>query len=150
MGGRWPYICCFVGSYFQDLFNIARSILLQLPSSFFSIRFVSVQIVPDSCLEKIAFFLLNRSDVHITDHLSITVDGFDCGLKARSSRYHAWTIMDKVFAGDIAFLVNTPAQTEPLLHNMEQATGGIGLNLNANKTEFTYFNQIGDMVALWN
>ena len=28
MGGRWPYSCCFVGHYLQDLFNIARSILV--------------------------------------------------------------------------------------------------------------------------
>ena len=47
IGSRWPYNCCFVGSYFLDLFNIVRSILLQLPSSssLFSICFVSVQIV---------------------------------------------------------------------------------------------------------
>ena len=28
MGGKWPYSCCFVGCCFQDLFNIARSILV--------------------------------------------------------------------------------------------------------------------------
>ena len=28
MGGRWPYSCCFVGCCLQDLFNIARSILV--------------------------------------------------------------------------------------------------------------------------
>ena len=28
MGGRWPYSCCFVGYCLQDLFNIARSILV--------------------------------------------------------------------------------------------------------------------------
>ena len=28
MGGRWPYSCCLVGCCRQDLFNIARSILL--------------------------------------------------------------------------------------------------------------------------
>ena len=28
MGSRWPYSCCFVGGCFQDLFNIARSILV--------------------------------------------------------------------------------------------------------------------------
>ena len=45
MGGRWLYSCCFVGCYFQHLFNIARSILVQLPSSFFSIRLISIYIV---------------------------------------------------------------------------------------------------------
>ena len=28
MGGRWPYSWCFVGCCLQDLFNIARSILM--------------------------------------------------------------------------------------------------------------------------
>ena len=28
MGGRWPYNWCFVGCCFQDLFNIARNILV--------------------------------------------------------------------------------------------------------------------------
>ena len=28
MSGRWPYNCCFVGFCLQDLFNIARSILV--------------------------------------------------------------------------------------------------------------------------
>ena len=28
MGGRWPYICCFVGCCLQDLFSIAHSILV--------------------------------------------------------------------------------------------------------------------------
>ena len=46
MGGRWPYSWCFVGCCRQDLFNIARNILVKLPSSFFSSRFVSVQVVP--------------------------------------------------------------------------------------------------------
>ena len=45
MDDRWPYSCCFVGSCFQDLFNFARSILVQLLSVFFSIRSVSVHVV---------------------------------------------------------------------------------------------------------
>ena len=36
MSARWPYSSCFVWCCLQDLFNIARSILVQLPSSFFS------------------------------------------------------------------------------------------------------------------
>ena len=35
MRGRWPFSCCFVGCCFQDLYNMARSILVQLPSNFF-------------------------------------------------------------------------------------------------------------------
>ena len=30
MGGRWPYSCCFVGCYLQDLFNTARSSLIYI------------------------------------------------------------------------------------------------------------------------
>ena len=45
MGGWWPHSCCFGGCCFQELFNIARSILVQLLSSFFSIRFVSLHVV---------------------------------------------------------------------------------------------------------
>ena len=45
MEGRWLYSCCFVGCCFQDLFNIARSILVQFPSSFFSIYLISVYVV---------------------------------------------------------------------------------------------------------
>ena len=54
MGGRWPYIWCLVGCCRLDLFNIALSILVQLPSSFFS-RLVSVQVVhPYSNIDTIA------------------------------------------------------------------------------------------------
>ena len=42
-GGRWPYSWRLVGCCCQDLFNIARNILVSLPSSFFSNRLVSVQ-----------------------------------------------------------------------------------------------------------
>ena len=43
MDVRWPYSCCFVGCCLQDVFDIARSILVQ--SSFFSMRLVSIQVV---------------------------------------------------------------------------------------------------------
>ena len=45
MGGRWPYSWWLVGCCRQDLFNIARSFLVQLPSSFLSSHLVSVQVV---------------------------------------------------------------------------------------------------------
>ena len=48
MGGRWPYSCYFVGCCLQDLFKIARSILVYLLSSLFSIRLVSVHVVHPS------------------------------------------------------------------------------------------------------
>ena len=72
MGGRWPYSWCFVGCCRQDLFNIARSILLKLPSSFFSSRLVSVQVVhlyssinTTAAWKKLCFILSVRSDFHM-------------------------------------------------------------------------------------
>ena len=38
-----------------------------------------------------------------------------------------------------ALLTNTPAQAKSLLHRLEQAAGGIGFYVNANKTEFMCF-----------
>ena len=48
---------------------------------------------------------------------------------------------DADYADDLALLTNTPAQAESLLHNLKQAAGGIGLRVNANKTEYMYFKQ---------
>ena len=38
-------------------------------------------------------------------------------------------------------LANTPAQTEFLLHSLEQTASGISLYMNSNKTEFICFNK---------
>ena len=45
IGSRWPHSCYIMGCCFQDLFNTACSILMQLPSSCFSILLVSVHVV---------------------------------------------------------------------------------------------------------
>ena len=68
--------------------------------------------------------------------------------KARSKQYSAQTIMDVDYTDDIALLANTSTQAESLLHSLEQAAGGIGLLGNANKTEYTCFNQKGDISTL--
>ena len=66
MGGRWLYSCYFVGWCLQDLFNIARSILALLPSSFFTIRLVSFPVVHSysrdktRCLEETAFCFIGQ------------------------------------------------------------------------------------------
>ena len=65
--------------------------------------------------------------------------------KKRSRRYPAKTITD---ANDIAILANTPNQAETLLHSLEQAAAGIGLHVNAHKTEYMCFNQTGDISTL--
>ena len=46
-------------------------------------------------------------------------------------------------ADDIALLANTPNQAETLLHSLEQAAAGIGLHINAHKTEYMCFNKAG-------
>ena len=58
--------------------------------------------------------------------------------KARSRRYPAETIMDADYADNIALLANTLTKAESLLHNWEQAVGGISFHVNANKTEYVF------------
>ena len=68
--------------------------------------------------------------------------------KKRSRKYPAKTITDTDYADDIALLANTPNQAETLLHSLERAATGIGLHVNAHKTEFMCFNQKGDISTL--
>ena len=60
--------------------------------------------------------------------------------KKRRRRNPTKTITD---ADDIAILANTPDQVETLLHSLERAAAGIGLHVNAHKTEYMCFNQTG-------
>ena len=55
--------------------------------------------------------------------------------------YPAKTITDADYAGDIAILANTPNQAETLLHILERTTAGIGIHVNAHKTEYMSYNQ---------
>ena len=68
--------------------------------------------------------------------------------KKRSRRYPAKTITEADYADDIALLANTPNQAETLLHSLERAAAGIGLHVNAHKTEFMCFNQKGGISTL--
>ena len=68
--------------------------------------------------------------------------------KKRSRMYPAKTITDANYADDIAILANTPNQAETLLHSLERAAAGIGLLVNAHKTEYMCFNQAGDISTL--
>ena len=68
--------------------------------------------------------------------------------KERSRKYAAQTITDAEYANDIALLANTPAQAEILPHSLERADPGIGLYVNAHKTEYICFNQRGDISTL--
>ena len=56
--------------------------------------------------------------------------------------------MDTDYVDNIALLANTPAQAETLLDNLERAAAGIGLHVNAYKTEYMCFNQRGDISIL--
>ena len=73
----------------------------------------------------------------------IKENGFEL-TKKRSRRYPAKTITDTVNANDIAILANTLNQGETLLHSLEQTAAGIGLHVNAHKTEYMFYNQTGD------
>ena len=68
--------------------------------------------------------------------------------KERSRRYPAQTITNTDYADDIALLANTPAQAESLLHSLERTACGIGLHVNASKTEFICFYQRSNISAL--
>ena len=68
--------------------------------------------------------------------------------KKRSRRYPAKTITDADYADDTAIPANTPNQAETLLHSLKRAVAGIGLHVNAHKTEYMCFNQTGDISTL--
>ena len=69
-------------------------------------------------------------------------------LSSISIYYPTKTITNADSADDIALLANTPNQAETLLHSLEQATAGIGLHINALKTEYMCYNQTGDISTL--
>ena len=77
----------------------------------------------------------------------IQENGFEL-TKIRSRRYSAKTIIDADYADDIAILANAHAQAETLLHSLKQTTGGIGLHVNAQKTEYMCLNQTSDISTL--
>ena len=62
---------------------------------------------------------------------------------ARSRWYPTETMTDADYTDDQMLLANTPAQAESLLYSLEQASGGIGLYVNAYKTEFMGFKKEG-------
>ena len=68
--------------------------------------------------------------------------------KKRSRRYPAQTITDVDYADDIVLMAKAPAQAETLLHSLERAAAGTGLYVNARITEYTWFNQTGDISTL--
>ena len=74
-------------------------------------------------------------------------NGFNLA-KERSWRSPAQTITYADYTDDIALLANTHDQAESLLQGPERAAAGIGLNVNAHKTEYICFNQRSDISSL--
>ena len=92
-------------------------------------------------------FIISLDDVLRISIDKIRENGFEL-TKKRSRRYPAKTITDADYADDIAILANTPNQAETLLHSLEWVVAGIGLHVNAHKTEYMCFNQTGDISTL--
>ena len=94
------------------------------------------------------YFLIIYLDYVLGTSLDkIKENGFKLTNK-RSRRYPAKTIINADNADDIALLANAPTQAETLLYSLEQAVAGIGLHVNAHKTEYMCFNQTGDIYTL--
>ena len=78
----------------------------------------------------------------------IKENGFEL-TKKRSRRYPAKTIADADCPDYIAILATHPPKPKHyILHSLERATAGIGLHVNAHKTEYMCFNQTGDISTL--
>ena len=92
------------------------------------------------------FFIICLDYVLRTSIDKIRENGFEL-TKKRSRRYPAKTITDADYANDIAILANPPNQAETLLHSLERAAAGIGLHVNAHKTEYVCYNQTGDITT---
>ena len=58
------------------------------------------------------------------------------------------TITDADYADYLALLANTTNQAETLLHSLERVAAGIGLHVNAHKTEYICYNQTGNITTL--
>ena len=89
-------------------------------------------------------FIIYLDYVLRTSIVKIKENGFKL-TKERSRLYPVKRNIDAVYIDDIAFLANSPTQDETLLHSLEPAAEGIGLHVNAHKTEYMFFNQTCDI-----
>ena len=85
-------------------------------------------------------FIISLDYVLRTSIDKIKENGFEL-TKKRSRRYPAKTITNADYADDISILANEPAQAETLLHSLERVSAGIGLYVNAHKTEYTVYHK---------
>ena len=91
-------------------------------------------------------FIISLDSVLRTSIDKIRENVFELAKKRR--RHPAKTITDANYADDIAILANSSNQAETLLHSLERAAAGIGLHVNAHKTEYMCYNQTGDSITL--
>ena len=68
--------------------------------------------------------------------------------KWQNRRHPAETITDIYYADDLALLSDTINDANDLLHHLERAAKGIGLNVNVKKTEYISYNQQGNIKSL--
>ena len=68
--------------------------------------------------------------------------------KGKKRKIPRTKITDVDDADDITLPANTPTQAESLLQLLQWAAGGIGLHVNADKTECTCFNERGNISTL--
>ena len=127
-------------------------VLLQQCRSIPCLHLVNVLSLWCFCREKGAtlapyLFIICLDYVLRTSIDKIRENGFEL-TQRRSKRYPAKTITDADYADDLAILANTPNQAETLLHSLERAAAGIGLHVNANKTEYMCYNQTGNIATL--
>ena len=83
-------------------------------------------------------FIICLDYVFRTSIDKIRENGFEL-TKRRNKRYPAKTITVADYADDLKLLANTPNQAETLLHSLERAAAGIGLHVNAHKTEWMHY-----------
>ena len=155
MDGRWPSSCNFVECCLLYLFNTARSILVVFsPNTKIKVRspdghtdyfdIVAGVLQGDTLAPYLFIICLDyvlRTFINLMKENSFT-------LARRRRRYPAQIITDADYADDIALVANTPTQAESLLDSLEQVAGGISVHMNADKTEYVYFNQRGDISIL--
>ena len=103
--------------------------------------------VPQGDTQAPYLFIICLDYVLRTSIDKIKENGFKLTKKS-SRRYPAKTITNADYADDIALLANAPTQTETLLHSLERTVEGIGLHVNALKTEYMCFNQKGEISTL--
>ena len=68
--------------------------------------------------------------------------------KERSRRNTTQIIANADYADGMVLLPNSPTQPEILLRRLERAARGIGIHVNAAKTEYVCFNQRADISTL--